>query len=132
MLISLSVLADAEFVMGYGGANGSVLASAFFPNGNDLNNLYVYQLAFDAKYVSYLSNILIHELGHVLGLRHEFAPEKEGQGAIVFGPRDPLSVMSYSFPPEMQVSDCINTKLFYEYTGSSIYGVQISDQIPNN
>jgi hypothetical protein len=97
-----------------------------------LNNVYVYQKAFETGYINYLKNILTHELGHVLGLRHEFAPEKEpGTGAIVWGPRNPLSVMSYTFPPQIQPSDRVYTKTFYAHNGP-IGNVNVQDHIPNN
>jgi hypothetical protein len=128
----VGALVDAAFVQGYGGNGGSTLARAYFPNANDLNNVYVYQKAFETGYINYLKNILTHELGHVLGLRHEFAPEKEpGTGAIVWGPRNPLSVMSYTFPPQIQPSDRVYSKTFYAHNGP-IGGVTVQDHIPNN
>lgn len=64
---------DAAFVLAYGGDAGTTLAEAFFPNSNDLSTLFVYQRAFQLGSINYLVNIFLHELGHVLGLRHEFA-----------------------------------------------------------
>ena len=37
---------DATFVLCHGGSQGTVLASAFFPNSNDLNFVYIYTYAF--------------------------------------------------------------------------------------
>ena len=127
-------LEDACFVLGYGGDGGSTLARAFFPNSTDLNNMYVYQKAFESGTVTYLYNIFLHELGHVLGLRHEFAPEREaGAGPlVVWGLRNPLSVMSYTFPPQLQPSDKTETKSFYENTNAHIQNVPIQDFYPNN
>ncbi|KAF7679589.1 catalytic domain-containingprotein [Alternaria burnsii] len=129
----VGVLEDACFVLGYGGNGGDTLARAFFPNSKDLNNMYVYLKAFQSGYVNYLYNVFLHELGHVLGLRHEFAPEREGAGPlVVWGIRNPLSVMSYTFPPQLQPSDRIDTKSFYAYTGTTIRNVRIQDFLPNN
>lgn len=130
----VSALEDACFVLGYGGDGGDTLARAFFPNSRDLNNMYVYLKAFQSGYVNYLYNVFLHELGHVLGLRHEFAPEKEqGSGPlVVWGIRNPLSVMSYTFPPLLQPSDRTDTKSFYAYTGAMIQSVSVQDFYPNN
>ncbi|KAH7139661.1 hypothetical protein B0J13DRAFT_558311 [Dactylonectria estremocensis] len=113
---------DATFVICHGGAMGGVLASAFFPNANDLNYLYVYTSAFRPPYKQGMWKIFAHELGHVLGLRHEFAIEgnpdmglnAEGRGAVVLGARNENSVMNYRRElPEIQPSDIQDTKYFY-------------------
>ena len=64
---------DANFVICHGGSMGSVLASVYFPDADDLNFVYVYSHAFQPEWKSNLWKVLTHELGHVLGLRHEFA-----------------------------------------------------------
>lgn len=127
----VSKLEDAAFVLAYGGDGGSTLARAFFPNSNDLNVVYVYQKAFEPGNVNYMKNIFLHELGHVLGLRHEFAPEKEG-GTVQLGPRDPKSVMSYTFPPEIQANDVESTQKFYSLTETQFKDWPIVDWVPNN
>ncbi|KAM6513681.1 hypothetical protein FALCPG4_016055 [Fusarium falciforme] len=121
---------DAAFVLAYGGDAGSTLAKAFFPNSNDLNTVFVYQRAFQAGMVNNMTNVFLHELGHVLGLRHEFAAQ-EG-GAIPWGSSNPLSVMSYNFPPEMQESDERDTRSFYKFTGTTIGGYLIQNITPDN
>lgn len=120
-------LDDAAFVLAYGGELGTVLASAFFPSDTPLETLYVYQHGFDktewtakkGKYTNYgiMKNVFLHELGHVLGLRHEFAmnPETFEGGAIVIGSANMESVMSYVFPPELQESDIQDTRHFYKH-----------------
>ncbi|KAH6855463.1 matrix metallo proteinase-11 [Chaetomium sp. MPI-CAGE-AT-0009] len=94
-------LEDAAFVLEYCGNKGTVLASAFFPNSKPLNTLFVYQLALlpTDRFRGMLKNIFLHELGHTLGLRHEFAldPRRFEGDAVVYGSRNPKSVMSYVF-----------------------------------
>lgn len=122
--------ADAAFALTYGGDGGSTLARAFFPNVNDLNLLFVYQLSFDPANRNFQPNIFAHELGHVLGLRHEFA-DKEGD-AVQWGSRDPTSVMSYQFPPVINASDQALTKALYNYTGGFIGQYPVSHVHPDN
>jgi hypothetical protein len=123
---------DAAFVLGYGGDAGSTLARAFFPNEQDLNMLYVYKGAFEPGRINYMKNIFLHELGHVLGLRHEFAPEREG-GTVQLGVRNERSVMSYVFPPDIQMSDKDSTREFYNLgDDAKIGGWSMKLFVPNN
>jgi len=138
-------LADAEFVLGYAGDQGGLVARAFFPNGNDLNNLTVYKRAFDPDLKPVMWRYFLHELGHVLGLRHEFALDtkydedpskplelKEG-GAILIGARDPFSVMNYRpEAPMITQEDIKYTKIFYDFSGPSIQGVPMQLFVPDN
>ncbi|KAH6962575.1 hypothetical protein BKA56DRAFT_679366 [Ilyonectria sp. MPI-CAGE-AT-0026] len=131
---------DATFVLCHGGAKGGVLASAFFPNANDLNYLYVYTAAFQQPYKNNMWQIFTHELGHVLGLRHEFAVDgirdrgiaPEEFGAVQLGRRDELSVMNYRDElPELQRSDIKSTKLFYSLPSNAKVGrTPVADYTP--
>ncbi|KAL2826196.1 hypothetical protein BJY01DRAFT_229849 [Aspergillus pseudoustus] len=112
-------LEEATFVLSYAGNQGTVLAEAFFPNENDLSYLNVYSASFEPGTVQFLTNIFLHELGHVLGFRHEFAPELEGD-TVQFGPRNPLSVMGYEFPPDLQKSDEESAEAFYGFKGKAM------------
>lgn len=110
---------DANFVVCHGGDQSTVLASAYFPNNKDLNFVFVYTFAFHPDWKGSLWKVLTHELGHVLGLRHEFAMDvgsKMFEGnAVRIGERNSLSVMNYRRePPEIQPSDIDNTKQFYQ------------------
>lgn len=107
---------DATFILCHGGDKGGVLASAFFPSHNDLDYLFVYDSSFTDSWKPDMWRVFMHELGHVLGLRHEFALEREEMGAVRLGPENENSVMTYrddGGPPEMQPSDIESTKLFY-------------------
>lgn len=114
----------ATYLMVYGGDNGGVYAMAEFPSNKYLSSIFVYSLSFAADSINYMTNILTHELGHTLGLRHEFA-DKEGQGDILWGVKNPNSVMSYKFPPTIQSSDEEYFKSLYDYSGDDIERVHI-------
>jgi len=114
-----------------------VLAQAFFPHevGQDV---IVYSYAFEGKNTTILKNIFQHEIGHILGLRHEFAitgddkgHKAEGLGAKQFKLNNYYSVMSYNMPPEMQDSDRDDTIEFYKLpNGYLIDGSPITDYQP--
>ncbi|KAK6440241.1 hypothetical protein LTR95_003541 [Oleoguttula sp. CCFEE 5521] len=125
-------LADAEFVLGYGGDQANTVARAFFPNGNDLNNLFVYKRAYDTDTKSSMWRFFLHELGHAIGLRHEFAAT-EG-GAVQRGPVDELSVMNYrkEAAPMITEQDIAGTKWFYNFNGASFKGVPMQLFVPDN
>jgi hypothetical protein len=115
---------DATFVLAHGPRNPGVLASAFFPNNKDLNILFVYSDALSTpSWKRNLWKVFMHELGHVIGLRHEFALEEdktlpERDRAQQIGPRNERSIMNYRpEAPELQQSDIESTKLFYNLRG---------------
>lgn len=111
------------------GPGRNTLARSFFPHEID-QDVIVFKRAFDPDGAPILKNIFQHELGHVLGLRHEFAitgdPAKnlnpEGSGAIQFGVMNYNSIMSYNFPPRMQQSDRDQTTAFYKLANGFMMG----------
>ncbi|UKZ90233.1 uncharacterized protein TrAFT101_005260 [Trichoderma asperellum] len=71
----------------------NVYAKSFLPRECP-SSLVVYQKALENT--SYLANILAHELGHIWGLRHEFAPEKEKYlPSVRIGSENRQSIMNY-------------------------------------
>jgi len=122
----------AAFTMQYNGDNGDTLADAFFPNTKLSNHLFVYSRAFEDDARRYLANIFEHELGHILGLRHEFAAE-EGD-YVLFGRQNLSSVMTYNWPPEVTPQDIKETQEFYAWREAEISSegnsYKVIDQIP--
>lgn len=72
-------------------------------------------------------NTFLHELGHVLGLRHEHAMWRnvffEG-GAVTIGEANARSVMAYDpdGPPMIRSSDKEGVKKFYELQDGQVIG----------
>ncbi|KAI1467894.1 Metalloprotease [Daldinia caldariorum] len=84
-----------------GRADQGLYAEAFFPHERR-RDVVVTDFALSAKERGTLKNVFLHEIGHILGLRHEFALDKEEEGAVRFMEENPVSVMSYTSPPTMQ------------------------------
>lgn len=113
------------------------LARAFFPNNVKEVRVYDRTLVVP-EWRNVLKNSFLHEIGHIIGLRHEFAndinPKKnkpfEDQ-AQRFGSVNPHSVMSYddvNYINEMDKKDVI---AFYKLANNSlINGVAIKDYKP--
>lgn len=126
------------------GPGRNTLARAFFPHEVD-QDVIVFSRAFDADAVPILKNIFQHEIGHILGLRHEFAITgdagnglpPEGEGAVRFmGPesrptKDPKPIMSCNFPPTMQDTAREQIAKFYKLrNGYKITGGPVTDFQP--
>ncbi|KAI0173654.1 hypothetical protein GGR52DRAFT_398318 [Hypoxylon sp. FL1284] len=113
------------------------LAKAFFPNRTlqrTQPKLAVYPSAFEAECYHNMVNVFRHELGRILGLRHEFAEEQEPRSTSVkFGDNNESSVMNYFDHPSkwrIQKSDYEGVKAFYAFSGSRYRDFAIEDVIP--
>lgn len=115
--------AEATFEVVYGGPNPPYVASAFFPNARRGNQLLVYEASFTPQGLSRMQNSFQHELGHVMGLLHEFA-DTETPGAVLVGARNDLSIMSYAANRSIQSTDIKWTRYFYALRN----GVTVSDR----
>ena len=72
-------------------------------------------------------NIFCHEVGHILGLRHEFAAIREAtEPSVQWGPGNPESVMDYCRNPlEMAVHELdvtLITALYNSSLDQTVYG----------
>ncbi|KAF0327170.1 matrix metalloproteinase-11 [Colletotrichum asianum] len=127
----VSNVVDATFALFHGGSHGNTLASAFFPNPNDISMMLVYNAAFSIpRWKANMWKMFMHELGHVLGLRHEFAMDtatgekREMFAAVQLGPPNDRSVMTYGRePPEVQESDVESTRKFYALEDGAMMGL---------
>ena len=135
---------DACFQLAYGGVHpGGVLAVAFTPDShnNMLNDVIVYQGQLEGTYRDQIANTFAHELGHVLGLRHEHAQDKptapgtywggraedskaSGYESILFGSRNPYSIMGYYTAMKIQDTDVKDVRAAYDTleNGKVVYG----------
>ncbi|KAI0531695.1 hypothetical protein GGR58DRAFT_508226 [Xylaria digitata] len=114
-------------------------AEAFFPQDGP-GTLFVYKLALQAANIHYLANILAHEFGHILGLRHNFAGDicKETRmtkepGSVLLGTRNESSAMNYFTDPKhysVQEQDIGELRSFYDFTGERYKGLMICDFVP--
>lgn len=104
------------------------LARAFPPDAPiEDRKLVVYARQFDPVYVDSMANTFLHEIGHILGLRHEF---EEQLPSILFGEANALSVMNYLGHPTLlhiQQTDLTWTKEFYAFNGRLLSGLPIKD-----
>jgi hypothetical protein len=92
---------------------GCVLASAFFP-GTAQQQLYVYPKMFEQSRHEQVDT-LIHEFGHVFGLRHFFANISEtAWPSEQFGVNDKFTIMNYGANSELTDNDKADLKRLYE------------------
>ena len=92
-------------------SSGFVLASAFFPNA-DQNDFYVYPEMFT---VGDPLNTMLHEIGHIYGLRHYFFREEEGFPGLTFGTENEKTIMNYGKNSILTDTDKTELKALYEY-----------------
>jgi uncharacterized protein YecA (UPF0149 family) len=96
---------------------GYVLASAFFPaSGRD--RLTLYPKMFEQSRKEQVET-LIHEIGHIFGLRHFFAAESESTWpSEVFGTHSKFSIMNYGADSFLTDEDKADLKRLYSQVWS--------------
>ncbi|KAK4066161.1 uncharacterized protein Triagg1_8229 [Trichoderma aggressivum f. europaeum] len=124
----------ATFAVTYEKGDPAVYARSFFPN-EARRKLTVYEYT-TLQAAECLAGILSHELGHILGLRHEFAHAREngiGMQSFLVGSENPQSVMNYFDDPNdfrVQEQDLEELKRFYEDDRVEYGGLLIRDIDP--
>ncbi len=92
---------------------GCVLASAFFPDAGR-HEVVIYPRLFGQTEEEQVET-LIHELGHVFGLRHFFALVRESAWpAEVFGRHEPFTIMNYGSQSRLTDADLADLTLLYQ------------------
>jgi hypothetical protein len=113
----------------------SVFAKAFFP-GDDRQVLDISPVLLEEKYEKHVDNILCHELGHVLGLRHEFQYVTEQNIYHYPAPMfDHDSIMNCENVKDLASFtlsnlDRVNTHRFYDLPAGPHSGFTIKDCVP--
>lgn len=98
-------------------ANGCVLASAFFPDSGR-HRLTLYPRMFTQTRQEQVET-LIHEIGHVFGLRHFFANVSEtAWPSQIFGTHKPFSIMNYGSQSALTADDRSDLKRLYQLVWS--------------
>ena len=92
---------------------GCTLARAFFPDAGQ-HDLALYPFLFEQSEQEQIET-MIHEFGHVFGLRHFFAQIDETDwDSEIFGTHDPFSIMNYGDKSVLTDADKSDLKLLYE------------------
>jgi hypothetical protein len=96
---------------------GCVLASAFFPDAGR-HELRIYPKMFEQTREEQVET-LVHEIGHVFGLRHFFAKIREADWpSHVFGTHSPFSIMNYGAQSQLTPQDKSDLKSLYQLAWS--------------
>ena len=92
---------------------GCTLASAFFPDAGR-HQLVVYPEMFDQDHGEQVET-LVHEIGHIFGLRHFFADVSETTWpSEIFGEHRAFSIMNYGWRSVLTETDKSDLKLLYD------------------
>jgi hypothetical protein len=94
-------------------ANGCVLASAFFPDPGRHELAIFPRMLVQSKKEQI--DTLVHETGHIFGLRHFFAKVSEGAWpSEIFGIHKPFTIMNYGHQSELTADDKADLRNLYQ------------------
>ena len=97
--------------------SGCVLAAAFFPD-KGRHELWLYPKMFTQSRTEQIET-LIHEIGHIFGLRHFFANISERRWrSEIFGRHEPFSIMNYGGQSQLTSADKSDLKRLYQLAWS--------------
>ncbi|KAI0852464.1 hypothetical protein F5Y00DRAFT_273096 [Daldinia vernicosa] len=124
--------------MSYDSRHPTALAATFLPGVLGDQRLYVYQSCFGELYVERMTTAFCHELGHILGLRHESAEEDADEMTPCFpsyllGRRNRFSIMTRSLHPNIyriHEEDYAGVRRFYGARADEFRGYRIIDRDP--
>lgn len=103
-------------------SQGCVLAEAFFPDAGR-HQLLIFPTMFQQSRQEQIDT-LAHEIGHVFGLRHFFAPEQEVEWpSVLFGEHVPFSIMNYGNLSHLTDTDRRDLKALYR----SVWSGQLTE-----
>ncbi|KAI0384379.1 hypothetical protein F5Y04DRAFT_248225 [Hypomontagnella monticulosa] len=115
------------------------LATSFFPGDPpDQRLLRIHSQCFDERHHDHMVNVFCYELGHVLGLRHEFAMTCPGElthPSRLVGNLNPFSVMNYFNDLGMmriQETDYNGVRQLYQPERRELGGCTIVDVEPRD
>ncbi|KAL7939077.1 hypothetical protein V8C35DRAFT_180 [Trichoderma chlorosporum] len=126
----------ATFAVTYESGDGGAYARSFFPNESRGAGRKLVVFAKTLQVRDCLVNILAHEVGHILGFRHEFAQvdkkERKYRSALI-GEEDAQSVMNYfEHPSQLQVQkrDIEGLRTLYGSDRTEYEGMPVRDIDP--
>ncbi|KAI2780765.1 hypothetical protein F4815DRAFT_499139 [Daldinia loculata] len=112
------------------------LARSFFAGKLDDQRVFVYQSCFGEPYLEYMTTAFCHELGHILGLRHESAQDDADEArfpSYLLGRRNNLSIMNrylHLHIYRIHVEDYAGAIRFYNARADEFRGYRIIDKNP--